>query len=115
MAQLTACIARHPQTRLHFPSIRPGGAYSTRAGASALYFPGRPAHQRAAPGVPLSVCQLRHITLPEIELLCRRFLPRQGPVANGGFLFEKPPGEGLSGADKLASIRCRIERRASGY
>ena len=37
MAQLSACIARHPQTRLHFPSTRRSGdSPSQAAGATAL-------------------------------------------------------------------------------
>jgi hypothetical protein len=60
--------------------------------------PGKPdspqnrTHQRAAQRVSLFVCELRHITLPGIDLVCRRFLPRLGPVANGGFLLR---GAGL--------------------
>ena len=46
--------------------------------------------------VSLFVCELRHITLPGIDLVCRRFLPKLGPVANGGFL--------LSGAGLLNSL-----------
>ncbi len=49
-------------------------------------------HERAAQRVSLFVCELRHITLPGIDLVCRRFLPRLGPVANGGFLLR---GAGL--------------------
>ena len=50
MAQLTACIARHPQTRLHFPSTRRGGAYSPSQAAGATALTVAPA-RAAAPAV----------------------------------------------------------------
>ena len=36
---------------------------------------------------PMPVCELRHITLPRIDLHCGALLPRLIPAANGGFLL----------------------------
>ena len=41
--------------------------------------------------VLLCLCELQHTMRPRIELPCRCFLPRLGPVANGGFFLSCQP------------------------
>jgi hypothetical protein len=63
--------------------------------------------------MPLAcVCELRHITLPRIDLQ-RHFLPRLGPVANDGSFFEKRRRRAALASPTLALIGRHITARGN--